>query len=555
MNRLRGPDRAPALVALGSILGNQLGEAERAMDCFKQALEDDPRSADAIEALLVIAAAREDWTLVATLNERRFDIAAGARKRAAISVDAGMLSLERLDDTQAARMWFDRALEMVEDDVTIYEGIADLERRTGDRAALATALERVIRIRGDDTPTSTLLEAADLRSEAGDEEQAVELLQRAQRHVPDDALVAETLSDSLARLGRTEELVEILEQRAAMVGDDPQAEGELRAEIGRVHVEDLDDPETAVSSFERAFELDPRMKGVASNLERLYSKREDWPALRRMLETAATEGPTAKRAHYNVSLGLVLERHFDECEGAVAAYETALESDRECQAAHEGISRIIHASGEPEALLRVCLREAEITSDRTRLAELVWKMVPLLEERDRGEEALHWVERLCELVPNDLKTLEAIVRMREALGRSDELLEPLERLDCVLTGSAQSANRRKLAQLHQSAGHSEDAIHWYQSALDGEPENLESLRSLKALYSETRDFDALARTTRKLADSLPQHEQYAELDELAALLVDQLGDVEGAIVVLWKLVRLPEDQRPQGVGERLEHLL
>jgi len=151
-SRLRGPDRAPVLVSLGKILAAHLDQPERAVECFRRALDDDPRCAGAIAALTATATRLENWPLVAELCERRFDIASGARKRAAIAVEAGRLNLERLDDTQAARMWFDRALELVDEEVSIFYGFAELERRTGNHTALSAALDRVVELRGDEVP-------------------------------------------------------------------------------------------------------------------------------------------------------------------------------------------------------------------------------------------------------------------------------------------------------------------------------------------------------------------------------------------------------------------
>ena len=553
--RLRGLDRAPVMVALGSILRGHLDQTDRAMTCFEQALRDDPRCADAIEAMIVIAAAREDWPLVAHLNDRRFDIASGAQRRAAISVEAGMLALERLDDIQAARMWFERALEMVDDDVTVFEAIAELERHTGNRDALLTALTHAIKLRGNDTATSTLLEAAELHSEGGQEEKAVELLLRARDRSPGDALVAESLSDGLARLGRTDELVEILEQRAAMAHIEPQAEAELLAEIGRIHLEDLHDPEAAAANFARAFAIDPQQPGVSGHLEAIYRKAEDWNALRSMLEIAAREGAPARRPHAHAALGEVLERHFDDREAAVEAFEAAIELDSGCEPALTAVTRIVHASGDPDAMLRVSLREAEVTRDRQRLAQLVDEVVPLLEERGRGEEALHWVERLWELVPGDRNVLAEVIRLREELERYAATIDPLERLEAILSGDAQAANRRKLASVHQRCGDAASAIRWWEAALERQPGDVESLRALDVLYESTGDHEALARTIRRLADTRPEAERSAELQRLASLLSDRLDDVDGAIVVLWQLVKGPETSRPEGADDRLEELL
>ncbi|MCH7600816.1 MAG: tetratricopeptide repeat protein, partial [Myxococcales bacterium] len=553
--RTRGPDRAPILVSLGNILDKHLDQSSRAMECFQRALTDDPRYASAVEALSVTATRLEDWLLVAKLYERRFDIASGARKRIGIAVDAARLNLEELNDTQASRMWLDRALEFGDGDAPVYEVLAELERRTGNRDALRTALDRLIELQGDDVSTSLLVEAADLYSESGVEAEAIALLRKAQIREPENTLVIEALSDGLAQLGMNVELVEVLERRAALTEDDPQAKSEIYAEIGRIRLEDLDEPEAGMENFTKAFDLDPSTKGAAAQLERLYRKNEDWSGLRTLLERAGREGPASKRSHYFASLGEVCEQQFEDNDGAISAFESALELDPHCVIAHQGMARIVHASGNPDELLRICEREAETTTDRVRMGELVWSMLPLLQERERHGDALTWVEKLNQMCPNDCNTLKAVVELREALGQRDELQDPMERLDRVLSGAEQTTNRRKLAQLHRDAGRHEQAIEWYQTALDSDPGHLESLRSLKALYSETRDLDSLARTMRRLGEVLPDQESCDEFGDLASLLAEQIGDVEGAIVVLWRLAKIPADQRPDDIDERLEGLL
>lgn len=559
-NRLRGPDRAPVLVALGDILTSHLGKSEQAVDCFQRALQDDPRCAKAVESLSATATDLEDWPLVVELYERRFDIAAGARKRAKIAVEAGRLTLEKLDDTQAARMWFDRALQLVNEDISIFEGIAELERRTGNDEALRCALDKVIQLAGDHVPASVLLETADLYSEAGQEDHAVALLRRAQAAAPDDSLIAETLSDSLGRLGQHEELVQVLERRAALIENDDQAKSEIHAEIGRIQLEDLSDKDAAKASLAISFELDANTHGVAAQLEPLYRKDENWDALRALLDSASRSGSSAKRAHSLASLGEVNEQHFENTEAASAAYEAALAIEPECIAAHQGVARILHASGDQGKLLEVCEREAAITTDRGRLTELVWTIVPLLEaeeehKEERTEDALRWAEKLYALTPDDRKTLETVVRLRAATERSEQLQEPLERLDRTLTGAEQATNRRRLATLHLDAGRTDEAIQWFEQSLVVEGDHVASLQSLKTLYSDNRDFDAQARIMRRLTDVLPSDEATAELHALSRLLVDQMADIDGAVETLERLLQLPEDQCPDAVALELEDLL
>ncbi|HIG72911.1 MAG TPA: tetratricopeptide repeat protein [Myxococcales bacterium] len=554
-NRLRGPDRAPVLVSLGTVLAKHLDQADRAIECFRLALIDDARCAKAANALFTTATQRKDWAVVAEMCDRRFDIASGARERTEIAVEAGHIALEKLDDTQGARLWFDRALELSPDGVSVFHGVADLERLTGNREALSNALERVIALGGDDIATSILLESADLYSESGQEEAAAVLLRRAQERLPNDIIIAETLSDALSNLGHTEELVTVLERRAALTDDDPQAESKIRVEIARIHLEDLRDADTGIASLARAFELDPCAEGVASKLESLYSKRESWAELQTLLDRASTEGPTHQRVHFLMTLGGLHEQQFGNNDAAVVSYEAALALESNCNEALQALARINQSSGNQDDYLRICEREAEITADRTRLSELVAAMVPMLEERGRTDDALRWLEKQNELVPDQPDTLRAIIGLLETLEQHEKLQGPLERLARVLTGSEQTSVRLRLAELHRTAGRNEESTEWYQATLENDPNHLEALQSLKVLYKDAREFEELARTMRRLADVLPPSQRNLEEDELAHLLVDQLGDLDGAIVILCRLAKLPGRKRPDGIDERLETLL
>ena len=92
--RLRGPERAPFWLALGRLQANVLGDREHARRSFAAAVEDDPLLTHAVEWSLLLATEQEDWEAVAELLEHRFDLASGARHRAAIAVEVWEMSVE-----------------------------------------------------------------------------------------------------------------------------------------------------------------------------------------------------------------------------------------------------------------------------------------------------------------------------------------------------------------------------------------------------------------------------------------------------------------------------
>jgi tetratricopeptide (TPR) repeat protein len=551
----RGPDRAIALVALGELLQGPLDEPDRAADCFRRALTDDPRNTSAVEALVVDAERREQWSLLADLSERRFSLAAGARRRTEIALAAGRIQLERLDSPPTARLWLDRARELSPDDERIVALAADIERRAGNRTALLGALED--RLANAAAPElAALLEAAELCSEADDDERALDHLRDAVLAAPTDPDVMVRLDECLRRLCRDAERVDVLERRVALADSDA-TRAELLGEIAHLQEEVLEDEEAAQQAWSRCFELDPGHPEAIGELIARLSKSGHWEELRRTLTRACESGPEARRADMLCSLGELQMLRFDDPEAAARAYEAALDLDPQAARALEGLAQIAEGSGDDDAILRTYAREAALTTDRRRLATLVWELVRIHDARGETDAALGWLERLREVVPEDRACLEAIVAQHERradLEQADAWIEALEALQGVVTGNAVAAVRNKLSALHRRAGDNDAAIRWAEASLETDPRQLETARELVEIYRDERRHEDRARVQRQLVEQLAGDEQTACLVDLSKLLEEQIGDLDGAIVLLWRIATQPgsTDEHREHLAELLE---
>ncbi|MEE9608216.1 MAG: tetratricopeptide repeat protein, partial [Myxococcota bacterium] len=525
---LRGPARAQAELALARLASGPLDDPERAGELIRRALTNDPRNPEAVEAMARHAADNEQWALLADLEEVRFELAPDAASRAEIALEAGLLFLESLANPKAARIWLVRAQELAPERPAVLEALADCEREHGDAAALAVHLERLAAVAGPETPAPVLIELASLRSATGDDDSALELLQRALAATPGETRVLEALSDTLARLGRAHELADLLE----------------RSEAGG---------EAARDALERAFRADPSKSGLAVALEQLYRKRQAWDALRDVLATAGREGPSSDRPRFLAGLGSVLTEHFSEPRQAARAFEAALALDPGYAEAHRGLQELARASGDEDALLRAYEAEADATGDRARLDFLVPELVSMHKQRGQLESAVRWMEHQLATAPEDKTILRECARLREDLGHDAELLSVLKRLDPVLDAPERAANRRRIARLHAGHGRVDPAIEALQSVLDLEPDDLESLESLVIQLERAKRLDELAGARWKLVERLVPPRRTQCLDELAHLLANRLGDLDGAIEALTLLAR--EEAGLQDVQDRLEGLL
>jgi len=551
--QLRGEPRADALLALARLEEGPLGEPEAAALLAQRALEDAPRHPVALEAVAREATRRGHWKLLAGLAERRFELTAAPAQRLEIALEAGRLELEELGNAVAARAWLERAREIAPEEPLVLEALADHHRAQGEEEALLACLERLLAQRADAPPIAALLEAATLHSERGADERSLACLERARARAPDDALVLEALADGLARARRWDELARVLERRAALLDGDPGSQAAVLAELGRVELEELRDSAAARSAFQRAFQADPAAPGVATALEQLYLEARAHEELRALYRAAGSAGPEEERAGFLCSLGEFEAEWLGEPAAAERSFEAALALDPEIPAAHRGLQALAARSQDEDALLHAYRREAESSADRGRLAFLVGELALRLERRGELEEALAWSERWALAAPDDVRALSERARFAQALGREEELLASLDRLDGLLQGPELGTNRRRLGALHAAAGRDEDAIRAFEAALALDPRDAQALRELVPCLERRGRAHELVGARRRLADLLAPPERARCLDALARDLEERLGDVAGAIEVLERLGAEPG--APADTDERRGALL
>ncbi|MFQ5415735.1 MAG: tetratricopeptide repeat protein, partial [Myxococcota bacterium] len=550
--QLKGEARAEANVALAKIVANDLREVDRARGLYRDALGDNPNNLEAIRAVAEEAEKRQQWRLLADLRERQYELLDDAGERVSLAVELAELHRGPLDNRQAAHMWFSRAAELGSESPDVYEALADHEREHGYDDALLQCLERALALRGETAPASLVLEVATLYADRGDDEHALAGLQRAAELSPEDALVVDALSETLSRLGRDEELVDVLERRAGLVTGDASAHAAALADLAQLHEERLGDPDAACQAYQRAFAVDPSAPEIAAALERSLRKREDWDGLRDFLSAAGAEGPQCERVGYLCALAALERDHCGDIDAAKRAFEAALLLDPVMAAAHRGLQDLAAEAHDEQGVLRALQREADVTDDRSRLATLAPEIASRLEGQDRPEEALAWVERWVTACPDDPDALIRCAELQERLGETG-LAATLEKLDGMLPGDARAANRRRLAAAHTACGRIEDAIASYRRALEADPADTEALEAIAVHLESEHRLVELAEMRRRLAELLPPEKRAACLDDLARLFSERLGDVGGAIAALQQLVAT--EHPPSDAHERLEALL
>ena len=544
-------ERSAARLALARLCQGPLADPERALRLYREALAEDPDDPDLVEAAAAAATAAGGREEALALAERRFALAAGARRRAAVARETAEGLLQ--DDPVSARLWLERARNLEPEDPRIHLALAEAAGRSGDAAGRAESLERAAVLDAGCLPVAALVELGSQQAARGEHARAAELLRAALEREPGRPEILDALAAAHRAAGSHAELVDLLEERAALGAAGPGARAAALAQLGDLHERHLGDPEAAADAYRRAFEANPSTPGVALALERLYRKAEAWDALERVLEAARSVAPPAERVPLLCSLGELRAEHGDDAGAAREAYEEALALDPQCARAFHGLERLAAKSGDEDALLAAFAREMQEGADPARSAFLAWELVRRHEARGELAVAVHWADHLARKAPDDRDALETCVRLHESLGHDAELVAAIERLDPLLAGAARAALGRRLAVVHRRHAREDAATEALLAAVEADPDDVEALRGLVEPLRRAGRLRELARVHRSLAGTLPPPERAVQLGELATLLADELDDPDAAVVVLWRLVEDPD--APPGVDARLERVL
>lgn len=551
-----GPACAEAFMLLAALYEEMPERASETPALYQRAHAEDPKNLDAIESLIILAMTQNQWDVLNDLQERHFQLATGARMRAAIALEAGLLQLERLGNTTLARHWLERARQLAPSDPEVHFAFATLERTDENLVGQKEALDQLVKIAGANAPTEIILEHASLCAAAGDDQGAICGLRTALQAWPESRAVLEMLSNLYRRNSMYTELLEVLEKRATVKSFSPTEHAAILAEIGMVHEELRGDFEQALDAYERAFLANPSILDVVPALERLYRRSGAWNDLRRFLESVIAQSEGTQRAELLCSFGELLHEKFQESERAKLAFEEALALQPASPRALSGLERLALGSGNSEELLASFLREANRCTDPARLEELIEQIVPRLEELDRHDEVLNWLERALELNPEHRQTLERVATLQEKFGRKHELCVTLAKLSDDLLDAELADNLRRRAKLHLDLNQPDIARELLKAALlaaPQHPDTLETLTLLESLLQRDEDVQALADVQEKLVALSTGEAKITKKRQLANLLAKRIGDTARALTLCRELRDAGDEECIALLEELLEH--
>jgi tetratricopeptide (TPR) repeat protein len=482
-----------------------VSDLESAASCWASLLEADPQDGAALAELERIRTLQGRPRDVATLIERRLQLADGpeeenalryrlAETQRALGDDAGAIATLR---TLLARVpGHPAALDALDDMYTRAERHEDL------RALLRSRLDAA-----DDFETRTALRlrlAALAETRFADRADAIALFQAVLEESPGHATADPALERLYSAEGRTADRVQLLTQRA----DASRQRGDRAGEIGALrgaadlYERELKDLARAAHALEGVRELEPDDKKTLETLSRLYETLEQWgPATERLDELLNHEtGDNALSIAHRIA-GIAEAKLSD-----VALAEKALLRGHAMDRSHELTQRTLAALYERHGMhdklaAWLSAQEPQVTDPTKKLSLLL--RIANLQRSQLGDAAAaaNTLERAIAIAPDDRDVLMQLCDLYIVAGRSKDAIPLLEKIVASYAGRRAkevALYEHKLGQAYEGLGQSQDALKHYDAAFKVDLTSVPILRDLGRLCLATGDLERAQKTYRAL---------------------------------------------------------
>ncbi|MBI2393790.1 MAG: tetratricopeptide repeat protein, partial [Deltaproteobacteria bacterium] len=592
-------DRRGILYAIARLHVEELKDAKKAVETYKEVLDETPDDAQALAALDELYRGLSDWPSYADVLRKRLELPNDDRLIVDLKYRLGQVLEKHLDDERGAldnyreilgldpshdgaRVALEAMLERSELEIKtevagilegIYEGREDWERLIG-------VLEILAKAETDQARKVELLRksARTAVGMLGDVPRAFDAQARALAVDPTHAEARAELVDMAAANQSWDKLVAVLSKTAEGV-EDPPLKRDYWFRIASLQEQKLGQVDEAARSYQQVLELDPTDADALAALEQLYLRTERWTDLIQVIQKRIdlADDAHAREALYG-RMASIYEQNLGKPDEAISCYREVLSIDPTSQvalAALEGLysrqERWTDLADNLEAQLRLAETDEQQLKLMLQLAQLretrmgeVDQAVEIhrqvLEREPTNGEALANLERLG----RDAKYEQAIAEILEPLYKSFGDWQKLIGVYEVFVRRSDEAARRvellhQIAQLYEDQGNQPSAAFDAMArALAEDPSSEQSLMVLHRLAEVTGRWQDLARVLDERAAVAAEGEEadpvLASTLQTAAARVHEeaLQDLEGAVARYRRVLELDATNLP--AAESLERL-
>ncbi len=415
-----------------------------------------------------------------------------------------------------------------------------------------------------DDPAQGDVKASLLRRAARLLEQAPEALERAEAVyedllaiMPRDSVALAGLEQVRRRLGKFEELVEMLLARAEAA---PSADERARAmaEIGRIYLRDLQDPEQAVVAYSQAFTDDP-CDEYAEGVERAAGHTESLWAEALSAVHDATQNPEATpetRSQLLLQAGTWYRTKLSRPDLALPCFQQVLSIEPSNEKALTGLTAIYKKAQQWQELGRILTHRADAAATPSLARDLRAESGEVLEQNLgdlQGARAVY--EQVLTEDPSHATAGAGLSRVLESLGDFDGLVAHLDRQVAAQTGADAVRTLCRAGELYEERlENPAKAVDSYLKALEIDPESMDALRGLERVYTKNGKYRELVDILeRQVGLAATPKQRIALLEKIASVHEEEFLDHHAAASALWRALEA-DSGRVSAMATLIRHL-
>ena len=593
-HRFEPEDRLKILHTIAALERGALGEADKAIETFRAAVDVDENDSVSLDALTELYRECGRFGELADLYLRRAESEADDDKACLYRLSLARLQRDEMKDLSAA---IDQLEEIVSRVPSHKAAIADLEQLMDSEDHKARVVETLLPLyegaddwrklihlnaqrfdlAGDDLDrVSILRETSRLWEERGaDSRRAFDALRAAFEIDPEDLEIRGELERLADGLGAWDDLADAYE--GGLEGAEGMVKRDLLAALAAIHDEKRDDPRQALEAYGRLHALDETDAEPLEKMDFLAMLLSDWDALVDVLtKKAELIGSDEDRASAWRRVGECKRDMLDDAAGATQAFERALDLDPTSAFTIDCLIELYESSNDAARLVELYQRRVELADDDQDdlKYELLVNAAGRYQEQIRDNPAaIDMLRQALDVRPADRGVLQKL----EQLFRSEEMwTDLLETLRLEASVAEATEDRVKLRSeigrlLANEIAEPAEALEAFRMVLDEAPEDSSAVsavlqigESFEALRLESAEIlEPVLRATGKherlvgvlemrLRAQLDPPERAQTLRAMAEVLDGSLGSSGKALdAMLRALGETPEDTELHQEIERL----
>ena len=541
--------------AIAQVYADELDDAERAIDAYKNIVDLEEVNVPALEQLAKLYDKQNDAQSSIDYMGRVAELTQDTKQRVEMFFKIGKALDEKLGDRVLAQERFEMALDLEPSHIPSLSALRQIALDNSDYDKAARYIDQEQSFTAAPRQRAKLLvELGKLREEMlGDHESAVLAWEAAHEADPENEDSAGPLADEYVNReiwDKAEPLLDLLVRKA---GKRERADQHaLNNKLGLVATK-LEKDEKAFKAYSAAHQLDLTDQITIRGLAEVCFRLKDWGAALTNFQkvlTSLAEDEASERADVYYKLGCI-KREQGQAKQAVNNFEKALGVDPAHRPTLEAMVSIFNDLKDWKQVVAYKRHILDNVVDGEERFKILMEIGDVWNDNDKNPtKAIEALEEARDLQPDNRPLLHKMLTMYEATSAWPRMIDTITALsDMEKDPIRKSKFVFTVAQLYRDKENDQErAVELFNDALDLNPGYLEAFERINKILTTAKDWKNLERAFRKMLRRLSSaNTNNPELEfnlwhNLGLIYRDRLSDTNSAIEAFKMATRYRPDE-------------